>query len=166
MHYRKAELQDAGSLAYVHVHSWRTTYRGIVSEDYLESLSIVEKEEKWIRILSDSHHTYVCESEEGEILGFVSFGKERTGEYEGELYAIYLLKDHQGKGIGKALFEIARGELRNMGFNSMWIWVLKENPSKYFYHKYSPALIKEEILTIGNERHREEGLLLDLNQKD
>ncbi|CAN7245001.1 N-acetyltransferase family protein [Rossellomorea sp. LjRoot5] len=166
MHYRKAELQDAGSLAYVHVHSWRTTYRGIVSEDYLESLSIVEREKRWVSILSDAHYTYVCEKEDGEIIGFVSIGKERSGKYEGELYAIYLLEDYQGKGIGKALFDIARGGLKNMGFNSMWIWVLKENPSKHFYYKYNPVLLKEEILTIGNEEHREEGLLMDLNQKD
>ncbi|MGG3912343.1 N-acetyltransferase family protein [Rossellomorea vietnamensis] len=166
MHYRKAELEDAGGLAYVHVCSWMTTYRGIVSEDYLESLSIVEREKRWVSILSDSHHTYVCEKEDGEIVGFVSIGKERSGNYEGELYAIYLLEDYQGKGIGKALFEMARGELKNMGFNSMWIWVLKENPSKHFYYKYNPVLLKEEILTIGNEEHREEGLLLDLNQKD
>ncbi|PFG04962.1 GNAT family N-acetyltransferase [Bacillus sp. es.034] len=119
MHYRKAELKDAGGLAYVHVCSWRTTYRGIVSKDYLESLSIVEREKRWVSILSDSHHTYVCEKEDGKIVGFVSIGKERSGNYEGELYAIYLLEDYQGKGIGKALFEMARGELKNMGFNSI-----------------------------------------------
>jgi ribosomal protein S18 acetylase RimI-like enzyme len=166
MHYRKAELQDAEGLAYVHVHSWRTTYRGIVSEDYLESLSIVEREKRWVSILSDSHHTYVCQKEDGEIVGFVSIGKERSGKYEGELYAIYLLENYQGKGIGKELFEIAWEELKNMGFNCMWIWVLKENPSKHFYYKYNPVLLEEEILTIGNEEHREEGLLVDLNQKD
>jgi GNAT superfamily N-acetyltransferase len=166
MHYRKAEIKDAGSLAYVHVNSWRTTYHGIVSEEYLQSLSVKEREERWVRILSDSHHTYASETEDGEIVGFVSFGKDRSGEYEGELYAIYLLKDYQGKGIGKELFEIAIRELKNMGFNTMWTWVLKENPSKYFYYKYKPGLMKEEILTIGNEQHLEEGLLLNLNKQE
>jgi GNAT superfamily N-acetyltransferase len=163
MHYRKAELQDAGSLAYVHVHSWRTTYQGIVSEEYLQSLSVEEREKRWVRILSEFHHTYVAETEDGEIIGFVSFGKERSGEYEGELYAIYLLEVQQGKGIGKKLFDIATSELKNMGFHTMWIWVLKENPSKLFYYKYKPVLMKEEILTIGNDPHLEEGLLLKLN---
>ncbi|MGM0829571.1 MAG: hypothetical protein ACQEU4_15235 [Bacillota bacterium] len=35
---RKANLQDSPGLASVHVHSWRTTYKGIVSEEYLQSL--------------------------------------------------------------------------------------------------------------------------------
>lgn len=166
MHFRKAELHDAKGLAFVHVHSWRTTYQGIVSESYLQSLSIEEKEEKWGRILSGAHDTYVCVIEDNKIAGFVSIGKERSGEYEGELYAIYLLKEYQGKGIGEKLFEIAIRELKKQGFNSMWIWVLKENPSKHFYYRYKPELVKEEKLKIGNELHQEEGLLLNLKEKE
>lgn len=166
MYFRKAELQDAKRLAHVHVHSWRTTYQGIVSDEYLQSLSVEEREGKWTQILSGSHDTHVCMVEEDEIVGFVSFGKERSGEFEGELYAIYLLKNHQGKGIGEKLFDIAVSGLKKQGFNTMWIWVLKENPSKHFYYRYKPVLIKEEMLTIGKERHREEGLLLNLNEKE
>jgi GNAT superfamily N-acetyltransferase len=160
--FRKANLQDSPGLAYVHVHSWRTTYKGIVSENYLQSLSIEEREQKWVQILSGTHHTYVCELEDGKIIGFVSFGKERSGEYDGELYAIYLLEEYQGKGIGKELLEIAATRLKKQGYNSMWIWVLKENPSKHFYYAFKPTLIKEEVLTIGGESHQEEGLLLEL----
>jgi GNAT superfamily N-acetyltransferase len=160
--FRKANIQDSPGLAYVHVHSWRTTYKGIVSENYLQSLSIEEREQKWVQILSGTHHTYVCELEDGKIIGFVSFGKERSGEYDGELYAIYLLEEYQGKGIGKELLEIAATRLKKQGYNSMWIWVLKENPSKHFYYAFKPTLIKEEVLTIGGESHQEEGLLLEL----
>ncbi|KAA0561246.1 N-acetyltransferase family protein [Rossellomorea aquimaris] len=159
---RKANLQDSPGLASVHINSWRTTYKGIVSEEYLQSLSIEEREQKWVQILSGSHHTYVCEVDDGEIIGFVSFGKERSGEYEGELYAIYLLEEYQGKGIGKELFGIAATGLKKRGYNSMWIWVLKENPSKHFYYALKPTLIKEEVLTIGGESYQEEGLLLEL----
>ncbi|MDT9026104.1 GNAT family N-acetyltransferase [Rossellomorea yichunensis] len=160
--FRKANLQDSPGLAYVHVHSWRTTYKGIVSENYLQSLSIEEREQKWVQILSGTHHTYVCELDDGKIIGFVSFGKERSGEYEGELYAIYLLEEYQGKGIGKEFLKIAATRLKEQGYNSMWIWVLKENPSKHFYYAFKPTLIKEEVLTIGGESHQEEGLLLEL----
>jgi ribosomal protein S18 acetylase RimI-like enzyme len=161
--FRKANLKDSTGLAYVHVHSWRTTYEGIVSHEYLQSLSIEEREQKWVQILSGSHHTYVCEVDDGKIVGFVSFGKERSGEFEGELYAIYLLEEYQGKGIGKELFGIAATGLKKQGYNSMWVWVLKENPSKHFYYALKPTLIKEEILTIGGESHQEEGLLLELH---
>jgi hypothetical protein len=32
---REAELYDAAAIAIVHVDSWRSTYRGIIPEDYL-----------------------------------------------------------------------------------------------------------------------------------
>ncbi|MDX8345253.1 GNAT family N-acetyltransferase [Rossellomorea sp. YZS02] len=164
MHFRKAELHDAKGLASVHINSWRTTYQGIVSQEYLQSLSIGEKEDKWVQILSGAHDTYVCTMEDNKIAGFVSIGKERSGVYEGELYAIYILKEYQGRGIGEKLFELAISKLKKQGFNSMWIWVLKENPSKHFYYRYKPILVKEERLKIGKEFHQEEGLLLKFNE--
>ncbi|WP_064092767.1 GNAT family N-acetyltransferase [Rossellomorea aquimaris] len=157
---RKAVKEDALGIAIVHVHSWKTTYEGIVDDHYLESLSIEERQKKWIQILSSSSNTYVCEGKDGRIVGFVSYGKERTGEYEGELYALYLLKDYQGKGIGKDLFTSAVTSLKNQGFNSMFIWVLKDNPYKHFYYHFNPSLIKKGELKIGGRDYEEEGLLL------
>ncbi|BCU83346.1 hypothetical protein JIR001_31290 [Polycladomyces abyssicola] len=45
---------------------------------------------------------YVAENEFGTIVGFTGEGRERSGEpgYDGELYAIYLLKEFQCQGIG------------------------------------------------------------------
>lgn len=39
MHIRKAAVEDAAAIAKVHVDSWRTTYKGIMPSDYLNSLS-------------------------------------------------------------------------------------------------------------------------------
>lgn len=36
---RKANFNDISSIAKVHVDTWKTTYKGIVPNDYLESLS-------------------------------------------------------------------------------------------------------------------------------
>ncbi|WP_231734592.1 GNAT family N-acetyltransferase [Anoxybacillus sp. P3H1B] len=55
----------------------------------------------------DHHHILVVE-EHGMVCVFVSDGNNRLkegtlAEYEGELYAIYLLKEAQRKGYGKNL---------------------------------------------------------------
>ncbi|MCM3216827.1 GNAT family N-acetyltransferase [Niallia taxi] len=78
----------------------------------------------------------MAENREGEIVGFSSGGKERSGnynEFEGELYAIYILKEHQSKGIGKALVKPIIDEIKEMGLNSMLVLVLKDNISRLFY---------------------------------
>lgn len=42
---------------------------------------------------------------------------------------------------------------------------VKENPSKQFYYTFQPMLIKEAELEIGGGKYKEEGLLLNLNEK-
>lgn len=98
-------MNDALGIAKVHVDSWRTTYKGIVPGTYLNNLSYSKREEVWRKNLL-SGEVWVAETDEGEIIGFSSGGKERSGNYpgfEGEVYAIYLLKGYQKQGIGKRL---------------------------------------------------------------
>ena len=145
---RKAELEDAAGIAKVHVDSWRTTYKGIVPNTYLDSLSYEEREQNWKRGI-EYNHIYIAEDENGKIVGFATGGKERTGKYEayvGELYAIYLLEEEQGKEIGRKLFNKVVNDLKEMKLNSMLIWVLEENSACHFYEK----LGGKKIDTCGN----------------
>lgn len=50
---RIATIADAPAIAKVHV-DWRTTYKGIVSDDVLANLSYSQREEKWHFMLSNS----------------------------------------------------------------------------------------------------------------
>src|SRR5437879_13119833 len=50
---READCADAPAVSRVHVDSWRTTYRGIVPDDYLARLSYERRTNIWMRILSD-----------------------------------------------------------------------------------------------------------------
>lgn len=47
MNIRQATAADAEGIAQVHVNSWRTTYKGIVSEDYLDALTVESRLEGW-----------------------------------------------------------------------------------------------------------------------
>ena len=103
---RPSEASDAAAIARVHVDSWRTTYPGIVPDDYLNSLlSYEQREEFWEELLTQGESTtFACVAEDtsGPVVGFASAGSERSGEaaYKGELYTIYILDSHQRQGIG------------------------------------------------------------------
>lgn len=134
---RKAELEDVAGIAKVHVDSWRTTYKGIVPDSFLESLSYEEREQIWKSGI-ERNQVYIAEDEEGQIVGFASGGEERTGKYDayrGELYAIYLLEGQHGRGIGQKLFQSVVDDLKEKQLNSMLIWALAENPACHFYEK-------------------------------
>jgi len=49
---RKAQPTDANAIAKVHVDSWRTTYAGIISADFLANLSYEQREASWRETLS------------------------------------------------------------------------------------------------------------------
>lgn len=135
MKIRLAALSDTKGIAKVHVDSWRSTYTSIISNEYLNNLSYEGREKLWEENMA-KNKVYVAESEAGEIVGFSTGGNERSGKYtgySGELYAIYILKEYQGQGIGKKLIDPVIEDLIKLDIYSMIVLVLEQNSSRYFY---------------------------------
>ncbi|SEQ74846.1 hypothetical protein [Piscibacillus halophilus] len=73
MKIRKANYSDTEGIAKVHVDSWRTTYKGIIPNNFLENLSYQKRNDLWVRNLSEENsYTFVAENYEGSIVGFIS----------------------------------------------------------------------------------------------
>jgi ribosomal protein S18 acetylase RimI-like enzyme len=156
MKIREATIEDAEKIAIVHVDSWKTTYEGIISESYLSGLSVENRMKSWIwtfQNLNVHQKIFVAEDNKGNIAGFSTGGRSRNDEFEhdGELYAIYLLKDHQRIGLGKMLFNSVIESLKDNGYTSMMLWVLKDNPSVGFYKLQGGQIIGQKDITIGGE---------------
>lgn len=147
---RAATKQDAGAISHVHVESWRTTYAGVVPDAYLASLNEAEREALWREWLTLDIEVYVAELD-GEVVGFVSGGpiREPIQEFDAELFAIYLLRQAQGRGIGTALLRKLAGSLRSKGFKSMAAWVLENNSSSRFYAQSGAHPIMSKEIEIG-----------------
>jgi len=99
------------------------------------------------------NHIYVVEGENGEVVGFAAAGLEReqrTGRV-GEIYAIYLLEEHQGKGWGKQLFSEAVKRLKHEGYESMMLWVLADNPTRGFYEAMGGTTSKQKDIEMGGD---------------
>lgn len=153
MNIRKAVLGDARGIAEVHVDSWLSTYRSIVPDDYLDSLTYESREQSWQRGLAQEG-IFVAEDASGKIIEFATGGKERSGDYpdvEGEVYAIYLLKDLQSKGTGRTLTAAVAADLLEKGMSSMLVWVLADNPSRGFYERMGGKLLDEKTIGIAGE---------------
>ena len=154
MHIRAALVEDAPAIARVHVDSWRTTYKGILPDDFLANLSYERREAYWREtILKENtpERLFIAEYD-GLIVGFANCGPERTNnpDYTGELYAIYLFQQNQGQGIGRALARAVANNLREQGHQSMLVWVLEQNPSRKFYEALGGQEIERKPISIGN----------------
>ncbi len=154
MKIRAAQISDAPGISHVHIDSWRTTYRGIVPDQVLDDLDYDRNAIRQRTLLSDLGEMkcfFVATVDSGRIVGFAIGGPNRiegTG-YGGELYGIYLLKEYQGQGIGRALVAKIAEWLINRGYNSMLVWVLDDNPSRHFYEALGGQFVSRKKIDIG-----------------
>ncbi len=153
---REARPEDAPAIARVHVDAWRSTYTGIVPNEYLAALSYERREQGWREALSNPDHpsfVYVAGDEAGQVVGFASGGPEREGnpDYKGELYAIYLFAETQRRGLGRQLTQAVARRLLSAGISSMLVWVLASNPGRAFYEALGGQYLSEKKITIGEK---------------
>jgi GNAT superfamily N-acetyltransferase len=137
---RPAAPADLTAIATVRIRSWQAAYRGIVPQDYLDSLSVVAEVERRRGRPLDGQH--VAEAA-GSVVGWLSVGPYRADEGEdvpgpscGEVGAIYTLPEVWGRGVGRALMAYGLGELRRLGLHPVLLWVLAANErARRFYEK-------------------------------
>ena len=152
---RHATPADAPGVARVQVDSWRTTYPGIVSEEFLSSLSYTESQSSWddgIRLRRPGRSIRVAETDSKGVVGFCACGPESEGnsDYKGEIYAIYLLDDFQRLGIGRRLFLASCKSLLDSGIRSMLLWVFEDNQgARRFYESLGGEVIRRKEINIG-----------------
>lgn len=128
---RPALASDAEGIAKVHVYTWQSAYQGLIPDSFLQGLSVEQRTASWIKNLETplpETHTFVAEIN-GEIVGFIGVGANIESDIskQGEVFAIYVSPDIQGRGIGAALMRAGLRELRAQGFPSAVLWVLNGN---------------------------------------
>lgn len=155
IHIRKAGPADTAAIARVHVDTWRTSYPDILPAEFLAGLKYADREAMWIRAVAADRpgaNLLVAETDAGEIVGFIFAAPEREGnpDYRGEIFSIYVLQKHQGKGLGKKLFTTAVRLLREAGFNSLLLRVFKVNlPARRFYESLGGTYLTEKAILVG-----------------
>ena len=154
---REANVGDAEGIARVLVDGWTITYKGLLSAEFLSSFSYETHEvgtRNHLSALPDTSAAFVAEAE-GNVIG-VAFAREPESGPSGfsaELDALYVLPSLQNRGVGgKLMLEVVRW-LRTQKRESLFLWVLRDNPYRRFYDRLGGELLNEERLqTFGNER--------------
>jgi GNAT superfamily N-acetyltransferase len=152
---RPAVLAEARRLAFVHVRSWQTAYRGIFPDAYLDGLDqqVGVREERWKATLggTGSRTVFVACAPEQGIIGFGRGEAARPPHFgfDGELSGLYLLAEYRGLGAGRSLLNAVATSLSQAGFRSMLAWVLTRNPSRRFYEKMRGERLGTAEVTIG-----------------
>lgn len=154
MQIRQATSEDVKDIAKVHVDSWKTTYKGIVPDSYLNKLSYDKRTELWEKNITDQRtYTIVAENKASQVVGFASAGKkaENTVANSGDLTSIYLLQEYQGRGVGKKLLEEVFRYFKQLGYEKIFVEVLSDNKTRYFYEHYGATIEKTAQININGK---------------
>ena len=148
---RPARPADARAIARLDVETWRTTYAGMLSTSYLLGLSERRRELGWRGvILREPRDVRVAVEPEGAIIGFGSCGPNRGDRFfSGEVFTLYVAPDWQNQGIGRRLLVALFRRLVASGRRSAIVWVLRDNPSRFFYERLGAQQASHKALPVG-----------------
>jgi ribosomal protein S18 acetylase RimI-like enzyme len=150
---RPARPADAHGIARLDVETWRSTYAGLLSTAYLLGLSERRREIGWRNlILRDPRDVRVAVGAGGAILGFGSCGPSRGDpRFAGEVFTLYVAPDWQNRGIGRALLIALFRRLVAGGYRSALVWVLRDNPSRFFYERLGGRQVGRRFFSVAGE---------------
>lgn len=148
---RRARVSDARQLAEAHIRSMRATYRGLVPQSTLDSLSVDENEErKRQQLATGGNPPFVAEAE-GRVIGFAVIGDDAEEDEDGptgQLYAIYLDPAWWRQGAGRLLWEKVIEEARSAGWTRLTVKVAAANARACrFYEAMGCSVIPGSIST-------------------
>lgn len=142
MRIRKARAQDAQSIARLHAMSWRTAYRGMLSDAYLDGDLAADREALWAdRFANPRANQYVAVAEtNGVLAGFACAFGGHDPRWGTLLENLHVATAHKRTGIGSKLVQdVARWSLRCHSNGSMHLWVLQPNETAQAFYKGSGA---------------------------
>ena len=142
---KKTETDDEiKGKAYVHWQSWHEAYPGMVSQDYLDRFTL-EKAEK-LAFSWGGDHLIIAKAGD-RVIGFVGYGNRGEEAPEtGEIFALYVLSEYYGTGVGKQLMDAGLEQLK--GYPQICLWVLKENKRAIrFYEKCGFQADEQEMFS-------------------
>jgi ribosomal protein S18 acetylase RimI-like enzyme len=136
---RAASTVDAEAIAELHLASWQAAYRGIVSDEFLDGITLESRVVRWRRALSPSESplTETIVAMDGEtVVGVCSSGPRRHPDADGvgEVYSLHVETASWRRGIGKLLLDDTLQRLAVRGFTGAVLWVLRDNwNARQFY---------------------------------
>lgn len=159
-HVREAMVSDARAIAKVHVRSWRDSCRKILPEQvrFLVDQSVERCFRMHAKGIAEREVSGVVAEVDGQVVGFGVAGPSKHEAFDRELFALYVLPDAQGRGLGKALVEQLATSLYAEGHRSLLAWVLVDNPALHFYESLGAQKCATDTLHLAGEALDEVGI--------
>ena len=159
----------------VHVAAWRSTYPGILPDGFLARLSVQRQAAYYDNAMRSATGVYVATASGIDVPGgsgprvvaFATAGRARMTEVsgrrlaEGEVETLYVLDDWRERGIGRKLMRASAAHLAAAGCGSAFLWVLRDNPSRWFYERLGGRAVAHAVTRVGGRPVPQTALVWD-----
>ncbi len=148
--YREACLADCYVLAVLKGKVWNTTYQGIYPQEKLTGYDVEKNKRIFESIVENPEISLYVATDGDEIVGFMTCGKpyKPFREYGQEIGLLYILKEYQRQGIGRAFFHIAKRLVAERGYKEFFLSVNRKN---YEAQKFYLAMNGERLCEEGEQ---------------
>ena len=148
-------VEDANSASSIYAESWKAGYRGMLSDELLDTIPL----DFWVPAFTDnfsSHRFEIAIMDESHVdIGAGGYGMSRDYKEKnvGEITSIYFRPEAWGKGYAKQLFDFMVAALHEMGCKKIYLWTIKENiRAQRFYEKCGfKRTGKEKLISFKGE---------------
>jgi diamine N-acetyltransferase len=167
---RRCNSRDAQELADLGRITFRETFEAVnTAENMRLYLSKTFSIENILNELKETGVSFYIAESAGKSLGFCKIKSpsphpDLSGVRPMEIERIYALKEHIGKGVGKALIEYCHQYAHANGYDLIWLGVWEHNhPAITFYRKWGFDFFGKHVFMLGNDAQTD--LLMKKNLK-
>lgn len=143
---RPGTATDGAAIAAVQRRAWRRSYRGLLSDRFLDGLDFSYLGAYWAgraTVAPTPRHRLLVAGGRGEVHAVVDSGPSRDDDGAvdaeglpavGEVRSVYVDPSVAGRGLGSVLLVAAEEALRSWGADEATLWVVAGNaPARAFY---------------------------------
>ena len=139
MQYREATRTDAGRIAALHAESWRASYRGAASDEFLDGGVFEDRERVWDERMSSppSNQFVVVAEESPKLAGFACAYGDKDPIRGTYLDNLHVLGEWQGTGVGRGLMaRVVAWCVDRYPDSGLYLLVLEQNErARRFYER-------------------------------
>ena len=137
---RRAVVSDEAAIARLHADSWRTAYRGILRDDFLNDTVVANRREMWSTRFSEigrEDQLILVSEERGQIQAFACAFLDADPEWGTLLDNLHVIPGLKGKGLGRQLMAAVAENIRQHGdLSLLHLWVYEQNTqARGFYER-------------------------------
>jgi len=161
--YRDATAADLPAIDHVFRTSFCDTFAHLYRPEDLAKFLGQFTPQAWAEEFTQPGYAFWLAEVDGVVVGLVNLGPwsltiDSSRRFI-ELRQIYVLKDHHGSGLAKALTDWAIGQARKGGFEELYLTVYVDNHrARHFYERYGFEAVGRYDFMVG--AHADEDIIM------